>query len=205
MTAVCSAVAVPAIVGFAVLAPDAIPLVFGSQWGPAAPVAQVLGLMAVPFVLNRFAAPALATLGKYATLARLSTIQLALMVTLSLAAAPYGLVAIGWAYVVRAYLVLPLQLVAFKRHSGLHYGETLRSIWPAVGTSTLMALALVALDAVAGEALRSRRLFLLTAMPVGALVYGAGLWFFARRFVLEQVRDLKGMVASGRAAREGAG
>ena len=48
ITAVCSAVAVPAIVGFAVLAPDAIPLVFGPEWAPAAPVAQVLGLMAVP-------------------------------------------------------------------------------------------------------------------------------------------------------------
>ena len=48
ITAVCSAVAVPAIVGFAVVAPDVIPLVFGPEWAPAAPVAQVLGLMAVP-------------------------------------------------------------------------------------------------------------------------------------------------------------
>jgi O-antigen/teichoic acid export membrane protein len=204
ITAVCAAVALPAIVGFAVLAQDVIPLVFGPQWGPAAPVAQVLGLMAVPFVLNRFAAPALTTLGRYATLAKISTLQLTLTVALSVAAAPYGLVAIAWSYVARAYLVLPLQLHAFKRHSGLGYGETLRSIWPALGTSSLMALALTGLDAVAGDALRSRGLFLLTAIPAGALVYLAGLWLFARHFVLEQVRDLKAMAAS-RAAREGAG
>ena len=204
ITAVCAAVALPAIVGFAVLARDVIPLVFGPQWGPAAPVAQVLGLMAVPFVLNRFAAPALTTLGRYATLAKISTLQLTLTVALSVAAAPYGLVAIAWSYVARAYLVLPLQLHAFKRHSGLGYGETLRSIWPALGTSSLMALALTGLDAVAGDALRSRGLFLLTAIPAGALVYLAGLWLFARHFVLEQVRDLKAMAAS-RAAREGAG
>jgi O-antigen/teichoic acid export membrane protein len=205
ITAVCSAVALPAIVGFAVLAGDAIPLVFGPQWEPAAPVAQVLGLMALPFILNRFAAPALATLGQYATLARLSTLQLALTVVLSLAAAPHGLVAIAWAYVARAYLVLPLQLLAFKRHSGLKYGETLRSIWPALGTSTLMAAALLALDAAGGDALRARGLFLLTAIPVGALVYVAGLWLLARHFVLEQVRDLRGMMAAGRTAGESVG
>ena len=205
ITAVCSAVALPAIVGFAVLARDAIPLVFGAQWAPAAPVAQVLGLMAVPFTLNRFAAPALATLGRYSTLAKLSSLQLALTIAMSLAAAPYGLVAIAGAYVARAYLMLPLQLRAFKRYSGLGYGEVLRSIAPALGTSTLMAGAIVGLDAAAGDALRARNLFLVTAIPAGALVYSAGLWLLARRFVLEQVRDLRKLVTAGRPAGEGAG
>jgi O-antigen/teichoic acid export membrane protein len=205
ITAVCSAVALPAIVGFAVLAPDAIPLVFGPQWAPAAPVAQVLGLMAVPFTLNRFAAPALVTLGHHAVLARLSTLQLVLTVVMSLAAAPYGLVAVAGAYVARAYLTLPLQLWAFKRYSGLGYGEVLRSIGAAFATSALMAAALAGLDAAVGESLRARDLFLLTAIPAGALVYAAGLWVLARRFVLEQVRDLRNMVAAGKAAREGAG
>lgn len=199
ITAVCSAVALPAITGFAVLAPDAIPLVFGPQWGPAAPVAQVLGLMAVPFTLNRFAAPALATLGRYATLARLSSLQLGLTVVMSLAAAPYGLVAIAGAYVARAYLMLPLQLRAFKRYSGLGYGEVLRSIAPAFGTTALMAAVLVLMEAAVGDALRGRDLYLVTAVALGALVYVAGLWLLARRFVLEQARDLRGLVTAKRA------
>ena len=198
ITAVCSAVALPAIVGFAILARDVIPLVFGSQWAPAAPVAQVLGLMAVPFTLNRFAAPALATLGRYATLARFSTLQLALTVTMSIAAAPYGLVAVAWAYVARAYLMLPPQMWAFKRYSGLGYGEVLRSVAPAFATSALMAAAVASLDASVGDALRARHLFLVTAIPVGALVYLGGLWLLARHFVIEQVRDLRRlMVARG--------
>ena len=48
-----------------------------------------------PFTLNRFAAPALVTLGRYTTLARFSTLQLILTVVMSIAAAPYGLVAIA--------------------------------------------------------------------------------------------------------------
>lgn len=199
ITAVCSAVSLPAIVGFAVIAPHAIPLVFGAQWAPAAPVARVLGLMAVPFTLNRFAGPALATLGRHATLAKLSSLQLVLTVVLSLAAAPYGLVAIAGAYVARAYLVLPLQLWVFKRYSGLGYGEVLRSIAPAFGTTALMAAVLVLMEAAVGDALRGRDLYLVTAVALGALVYVAGLWLLARRFVLEQARDLRGLVTAKRA------
>jgi O-antigen/teichoic acid export membrane protein len=196
ITAVCSAVAVPAIVGFAVVAPDAIPLVFGPEWGPAAPVAQVLGLMALPFTHNRFAAPALATLGRYTTLARFSTLQLALTVAMSIAAAPYGLVAVAGAYVARAYLMLPLQMWAFKRYSGLGYGEVLRSVAPAFATSALMAAALAGLDAAAGDALRARHLYLVTAIPLGAIVYLGGLLLLARGFVIEQVRDLRRLMAA---------
>ncbi|HJR49737.1 MAG TPA: oligosaccharide flippase family protein, partial [Gemmatimonadales bacterium] len=171
ITAVCSAVAVPAIVGFAVVAPDAIPLVFGPEWGPAAPVAQVLGLMAVPFTHNRFAGPALATLGRYTILARFTTLQLVLTVALSILAAPYGLVAVAGAYVARVYLMLPLQMWVFQRYSGLRYGEILRSVAPAFATSALMAAAVVGLDAAVGDALRARHLYLVTAIPMGALVY----------------------------------
>ena len=92
--------------------------------------------------------PALATLGRYATLARFSTLQLVLTVAMSIAAAPYGLVAVAGAYVARAYLMLPLQMWAFKRYSGLGYGEILRSVAPAFATSALMAAAVVSLDAV---------------------------------------------------------
>jgi O-antigen/teichoic acid export membrane protein len=200
ITSVCSAVAVPAIVGFAVVAPDAIPLVFGDQWAPAAPVAQVLGLMAVPFTHNRFAAPALATLGRYAILARLSTLQLVLTIVMSIAAAPYGLVAVAGAYVARAYLMLPFQLWAFKRYSGLGYGEVLRSVAPAFGTSILMAAAIAGLDAAVGDALRARHLYLVTAIPAGMLVYLGSLWLLAPRFVREQLRDLRALSAAGRRA-----
>ena len=55
-------------------------------------------------------------------------------------------------------------------------------------TSVLMAAAVVGLDAAAGEALRARHLYLVTAIPVGALVYLGGMWLLARRFVLEQIR-----------------
>ena len=69
---VSAALAFPAIVGFAVLAPYAIPLIFGDQWAESARIARVLGFMALPFTLNRFAGPALGTLGQSGLLAKIA-------------------------------------------------------------------------------------------------------------------------------------
>jgi O-antigen/teichoic acid export membrane protein len=205
ITSVCAVVAFPAVVGFAVLAPDIIPVIFGRRWIASGPVAQVLGFMALPFTLNRFAAPALATLGRSATLAKISTFQLLLTIALSLAAAPYGLTAMAGAYVLRSYLVLPLQLRVFKRYSGLAYGRLLGSIAPPLVTSVLMATALAALDAALGERLRQHGTYLLVMIPAGAAVYAATLLLLARGFVLEQVRDLRALLPRGKAAPSGIG
>ena len=197
--AVSSALAFPAIIGFAVLAPDAIPLIFGDQWEESARIAQVLGFMAVPFTLNRFAGPALATLGRSALLAKIAGLQLALTVVMTLAAAPYGLLAIAAAYVIRAYLVLPIQMWAFRKYSGLGYGEVLRAIAPALLTSLVMAGALIALDRLVGPALREPSRPPARHGRAGAAVYAPSLVLFARTFVAQQVKDFKRLLpgASG--------
>lgn len=188
---VSSALSFPAIIGFAVLAPDAITLVFGPQWTGSIPVAQVLGFMAVPYALNRFAGPALAALGRSATLARIAALQLGLTIVLALLAAPYGLTALAAAYVVRAYLTLPVQMRAFQRYTGLGYRAVLRAVAPALFIALIMAAVLVALDQVTGDRVGSRGLYLGGMIAVGVVVYAGSLVLFARRFVLEQLRDLR--------------
>ena len=202
---VSSALSLPAIIGFAVVAPDAIPIIFGNQWSESARIAQVLGFMAVPFTLNRFAGPALGTLGHSALLARIAALQLILTVVLTLAAAPHGLLAIAAAYVLRAYLVLPVQMWAFRTRSGLGYGEVLRAIAPALGTSLVMAGALVGLDRFAGSGLEGGVLHLLVMVAAGVAVYVATLMLFARRFVAQQIRDIKRLLPGAAAKFSGAG
>jgi O-antigen/teichoic acid export membrane protein len=203
--AVSSALAFPAIIGFAVLAPHAIPLIFGQQWTESARIAQVLGFMVVPFILNRFAGPTLATLGQQGTLAKFAGLQVALTVAMTLAAAPFGLIAIAAAYVLRAYLLLPVQMRALKRYSGLGYGATLGAIAPALLTATLMAAVLLALDRLVGARFQHRGLHLVFMICTGVAVYGAALLLFARRFVLEQIRDIRRLLPRGPAALSGAG
>lgn len=203
--AVSSALAFPAIIGFAVIAPSAIPLIFGGQWTESARIARVLGFMVVPFTLNRFAGPALATLGRSGTLARIAGLQLALTVAMTLAAAPFGLIAIAAAYVLRAYLLLPVQMLVFKRYSGLGYGATLGAIAPAFLTASLMAAVLLVLDHFVGSRFQHRGVFLAFMICTGAAVYGAALLLFARRFVLEQIRDIRLLLPRGPATLSGAG
>ena len=56
-------IAFPALVGFGVIAPDAVPAIYGAKWVEAGQLAQIFAFMVVPFTLNYFASPVLAALG----------------------------------------------------------------------------------------------------------------------------------------------
>ena len=202
IVSVSAALAFPAIIGFAVLAPDAVTLIFGPRWTESGQIARVLGFIVVPFSLNYFAGPALAVLGRSGTLARLAAFQATLTILLTLAAAPFGLTAIAAAYVLRAYLTLPVQMWALQRYSGLAYRAQLGAIAPSLSTALVMAGALLALDHIAGDQFQNRGLYLLVMVLVGAGVYCGSMLLFARRFVLEQIRDLRGLLpnAAGKAS-----
>ena len=193
---VSSALAFPAIIGFAVLAPDAIPLIFGDQWTESGRIAQVLGLMAVPFTLNRFAGPGLAALGRSGTLARIAVLQVALTVLFSLFAAPFGLTAMAAAYVLRAYVTMPVQMRAFKRFTGLGYWQVWEAIAPALLMALVMAGGLLALGHFIEDRFHHSAIFLLAMVLAGSALYAASLLLFARKFVLEQIRDLARLRAS---------
>ncbi len=205
LVGVSAVLAFPAIIGFAVLAPSAVPLMFGDRWAESAGIAQVLGFLALPYMLNRFAGPALAALGQSATLTRLGALQLVLTIVLSIVAAPFGLTAIAWAYVIRSYLTLPAQMQAFKRHSGLGYRPLFRVIAPPLLTTLIMAAALIALGYLVGDRFHSRGIFVLVMSATGAVVYTGFLLLFARPFVFEQVSDFKRLLPGTWAKLSGAG
>jgi hypothetical protein len=129
----------------------------------------------------------------------------ALTVAMTLAAARFGLVAVAAAYVLRAYLLLPVQMLALKRYSGLGYGATLGAISPALLTATLMAGVLLTLDQLVSSWFQHRAVYLVLMICTGAAAYGAALLLFARRFVLEQIRDIKRLLPRGPATLSGAG
>src|SRR3546814_4055882 len=68
----------PALTGFGMVAPLAIPAVFGPKWVEAGALAQVFAFMALPFTLNQFASPSLGALGASRSLLVISLSQLGL-------------------------------------------------------------------------------------------------------------------------------
>lgn len=142
MLGICSAVSFPALVGFGVIAPDLVPLVFGAKWQAAGDLAQVFAFMAIPYTLNFFASPILSAVGNTHRQRTLAIVQLVATLILTILALPYGLTAVAIAYVIRAYLTLPLQMHFLNEASGIGALTTFDATKAPFFVSTVMGLIL---------------------------------------------------------------
>jgi O-antigen/teichoic acid export membrane protein len=175
-----SALSFPALVGFGSLAPLAVPAVFGDKWGQAGDLAQIFAFMALPFTLNFFASPTLGAAGASKALLFVGGCQLVLTAIFTLLAAPYGLHAVAAAYVLRAYLTLPLQTFVLKRCSGIGFRDTVSAVWEPLVASAVMGLFVHFALAEVPLVTPNRWAQLVLAVASGALVYGAVLMALSR-------------------------
>jgi O-antigen/teichoic acid export membrane protein len=193
MIARASALSFPALVGFGVLAPTAVPLVFGEKWVEAGQLAQIFAFMAFPFTLNFFASPSLSALGAGRSLITLATVQLAASVVLTLAALPFGLFAVAWSYVARAYLTVPFQMWLLARASGIGPSTTMAAIWAPLGASSVMGIALFTAHRMLAGRIDDAML-LATLISAGGALYAVLLLAFSpqwRGMVLNAGRSLR--------------
>lgn len=130
----------PMILGFAATATLLIPLIFGELWGEAVPITQVLSLMVIPFVFNFFGGPALTASNHAAEVLKVAVAQLITTLLFTWIAVPYGLVAVAAAYVLRAYVTLPLQQYMLARHMGIRAKDTWSAMALPLGCAVLMAV-----------------------------------------------------------------
>lgn len=187
-------VAFPTMLGFGALAEDAVPLVFGERWQEAGRIAQSLSLLVVPIVVNALSGPTLAALGRSGTVARLALLQLLATIGFTLAAAPYGLETVAGAYVLRAYLTVPLQMWVLKREAGIGVLPVLRSIAPPLTAAFAMVVVLVGAEPELEPWFPNRTQYLLTAIPCGAVLYLTVLVLVGRRFLAGQIKALHSIV-----------
>jgi O-antigen/teichoic acid export membrane protein len=178
-----SAISFPALVGFGILAPDAVPVVFGEKWADAGDIARIFAFMALPFTLNQFASPSLGALGASRGLLFIAVAQLGLTAIFTLLAAPYGVFAVAAAFVARAYIMLPVQIIFLKRVSGIGFRQTWSAIWQPFTASIIMGAALQATRPVTAAIARSGGIpsgladwiALFLSVATGAVVYGLAL------------------------------
>ena len=198
IVAVSAAISFPCIVGFGLLADQLIPLIYGAQWEPSVPVAQVLTFLVVPYALNFFADPALTAIGRADVIFRLALVQLAGTVVFCSLAAPFGLTAVAMAYVVRSYLTLALQLWLFNRATSVRPLVVLRAIAPPVAAVATMAVAVLLLG-LAKSQFANAWVFVVCAALLGAAVYGLALGLMVGAKVRGQaLAHLRGFIAERR-------
>ncbi len=189
-------VAFPAFLGLAAAAPHLVPFALGEQWRPSVPVLQALALIGVPLVVDLFLNPVLVAVGHSRSLAVYSVLKIALATALTLAALPFGVVAVAAGLALRGWVMLPMAMMLLHRACGLPREAVLGAMWPPLLAALSMAAATYALGQQLGA-----------LMPDGAVVatqvaFGAGLYVLlmltaARAFVLESARQVMPVMPVG--------
>lgn len=169
----------PALAGFGAVATLAVPTIFGEKWTDAGPLAQAFAFMAVPFTLNFYASPALGAAGASRSLLVLTATSLVLTASFTFIAAPFGLMAVAWAYVLRAYVTTPLQILLLKRVASIGFGCTWNAVRAPFIASTVMAVLIHYLLPVTARLAASPWPRLMLLLLVGAAVYVALLAAFS--------------------------
>lgn len=191
MLALASLITCPASLGFAAVAPDALPLLFGQQWVQAVPIVQIIGLAAPISVLASFAGPSLTALGRADTVVRFAWLQLVTVLIVSVWAVQYGVIALAIVGVVRSYLVTPIQLKLFGKATGMTTWEVLRNVMPSTVASFMMAGVIWLIQPAVGGWISEPILRLMFLVPLGVLLYGAILFILWRPFMMDQIEGVR--------------
>ncbi|RJF85765.1 lipopolysaccharide biosynthesis protein [Sphingomonas cavernae] len=193
MLGTCAALSFPALVGFGVLSPEIVPLVFGAKWAEAGALGQIFAFMAVPYTLNYFASPVLTAMGNSRRQRTLAVVQLLSTLLLTWLALPFGLMAVAIAYVARSYLTLPLQIRFLRETSGIRWRDTVVAVRAPFIASTAMGVllwsALAAMKATGWLAV-------IAAIALGGLFYLGALALLSRfhRQLAAKLLTRKGLV-----------
>lgn len=178
-TRINAVVAFPVFVGTALIAPEFVTGVLGDQWSPSIPVLRVLAFIGLWHSVAYFHPPVMVAMGKPQWDLGLTFLSAVTNVMAFAIAVRWGIVAVAAAFVIRAYLLAPLPLMAVRSLTGLRISEYLRQfLAPATGCLLMAAAVLgtkAALSAWAGP-----RLGLLLSVLGGAIVYSTALALLAR-------------------------
>jgi O-antigen/teichoic acid export membrane protein len=184
----------PAFLGGALLGQDAIVLLVGEKWRLAATIFEILCLLVLPISLNFFAGPALNAAGRPQVLVRIAAVQLVLGVILLVAAAPFGMIAVAWSHVLRAYLTTPYVLWCIGRETGITVRQQLSVVLaPAAAALGMSVVVIVARPILAGDL--SPLVQTVAMAGVGAVAYALLLVMFGRKALLDHFRFLRSLVA----------
>jgi O-antigen/teichoic acid export membrane protein len=165
----------PALVGFGVIAPDAVPALYGEKWVEAGEVAQIFAFMVVPFTLNYFASPVLSALGKGSHMRTLAVLQLVLTVSLTMLAVPYGVFAVACAYVGRAYLTLPVQMWYLWRGAGITVKDSMSAVAAPFFASAIMGVGVWGVLELTRPHIHVQLITVAIGVAAGVVLYGGSL------------------------------
>lgn len=168
----------PVFVGLAAVAPLAVPVVLGERWSASVPVLAAVALGAVAASFVAAALTAITAIGRTGWRVGVEMVVAVATLGAMLAALPWGIEAVAWAYAVILFMTVPIQLSIATRFLDLDARTYLTAFrTPATG-SLLMLGAVLAARIGIGERLAMLP-ELVVQVAVGAIVYAAYVRFAA--------------------------
>ena len=197
-TGLLGAIALPMIFGLIAVAPDAIPLAFGSQWIPAVPVVQILCVFALARALQAWNTSVVDAAGKpHFSMFTMAAVLLVLPISIWLGSS-FGIEGVAFFYVLTVLLISELPSFVFTtRELSVRPGEVVARLGGVLFSSLLMCGFVVLLRLVLereGVAVGAR---LSLSIVAGVIFYVGCLRLFAPnifRQVLRMARTGRGRV-----------
>lgn len=193
-----SALTLPGYVGLALVAQEAIVVVFGQRWAPSATAASILFTIGPVLSLQAFSGAVWNAVGRPGVTLRFRLITTVTnVVGFVLAVFLFAnIVAVAAAFAIRAYLLLPLNLYWMRRYAGVPVRDQLLQ-WRGIAIATLlMGLAVVGTKlALLGQV--HTAVLLAAEVAVGVVVYGATLWLVERTLMKELIGLILQVVPGG--------
>jgi polysaccharide transporter, PST family len=189
---------VPAVVGFGATAANLIPMLFGPHWRAAIPVAEAASLLSLSYAVVLCTGQAFCAAGRADVYARLGLVQLLFTALFFGVASRFNIVAAVYALSASFATMVPLQLRALRRATGLAYRDVVIPYVRVVAAGGAMAAAAVIIAAIDAAAPPFLRISLQGVAAVAA--YLGALWVLAR----PMCRELLAMAQSALVSRSAA-
>ena len=140
-----AAVILPGLVGLAIVAPDAIPLVFGSQWSAAVPVIQILSVYVIIRTLQSWNSPVLDAAGRPEITLWTQAAALLVSPVAVLIGSHWGLEAVAVCFVCSQVIAVEIPSLAFVlAELRMPARRVAAGLWAIVAATGVMAAACLA-------------------------------------------------------------
>jgi teichuronic acid exporter len=192
LTEMIALAAFPATIGVALVAPEAVPVIFGHKWDPMVAPLQVLSFYAAFRSVVALLSKVMVAIGRVRYVMWNDLAALVILPTAFYFGSRRGTTGIAWAWVVAYPLVIfPLYRETF-RAVGMTVGEYLQALRPALTSTATMVPAVVLLRHRMAP-MHSLLLRLIIEVVAGLIVYSSTLWLFHKDRAVEIVERIKGI------------
>jgi len=169
----------PAFIGFSVVSPELVPVVFGAKWAEAVPILQVMVLDGALGSLTVIQAAAIRACGRSDWWSWVMLARAIVTICGFVIASQIGVVAVAACGVISAFVVLPVQLWMLRRLLRLDLWAYMARWLPPLVGSGLMTAAILLVRGMSWTAEYPVWVGLIVEILVGALTYAASMAIIA--------------------------